>query len=66
MNVTDNSKDICIGVKIWLCVCCVGILVMVFVGGITRLTHSGLSITEWNPVVGIFPPVTEKMWIAEK
>ena len=30
--------------EIWLCVCYVGVLVMVFVGGITRLTHSGLSI----------------------
>ncbi|CAI28183.1 Cytochrome C oxidase assembly protein [Ehrlichia ruminantium str. Gardel] len=66
MNIINNSENVCTGVKIWLCICCIGILIMVFIGGITRLTHSGLSITEWNPVIGIFPPVTEKMWIAEK
>jgi heme a synthase len=35
---------------------------MVVVGGITRLTHSGLSITEWQPIVGTLPPVDEAQW----
>lgn len=39
---------------------CVGI--MVVVGGITRLTESGLSITQWNPVTGAIPPLTEADW----
>ena len=38
---------------------------MVVVGGITRLTESGLSITEWKPVTGALPPLTEAQWQAE-
>jgi len=41
------------------------ILTMVIVGGITRLTESGLSITEWKPVTGAIPPVTDAQWAAE-
>jgi cytochrome c oxidase assembly protein subunit 15 len=41
------------------------ILVMVAVGGITRLTESGLSITEWKPVTGAIPPLTQADWQAE-
>jgi cytochrome c oxidase assembly protein subunit 15 len=35
---------------------------MVVVGGITRLTHSGLSITEWQPIVGALPPMSSADW----
>ena len=35
---------------------------MVVVGGITRLTESGLSITEWKPVTGAIPPLTQADW----
>ncbi len=38
---------------------------MVVVGGITRLTESGLSITEWKPVTGALPPLSEAEWLAE-
>jgi heme a synthase len=48
----------------WLFVCCGLILLMVVIGGITRLTLSGLSITEWNPVIGIVPPLTRAQWAA--
>ena len=41
------------------------IFAMVVIGGITRLTLSGLSITEWQPVTGIVPPLSEAAWIAE-
>jgi cytochrome c oxidase assembly protein subunit 15 len=41
------------------------ILVMVVIGGITRLTLSGLSITEWQPVTGILPPLSAASWAAE-
>jgi cytochrome c oxidase assembly protein subunit 15 len=41
------------------------IVLMVVVGGITRLTESGLSITEWKPISGIIPPLTEAQWQAE-
>ena len=36
---------------------------MIMVGGLTRLTNSGLSITEWELFKGIFPPLTNKNWI---
>ena len=49
----------------WLFVCCGLIFLMVVVGGITRLTLSGLSITEWNPVIGVIPPLTHAEWMAE-
>ena len=52
-------------VAAWLFGCCAMILLMVVVGGITRLTLSGLSITEWNPVVGIVPPLSAADWASE-
>ncbi|WP_409647403.1 COX15/CtaA family protein [Sphingorhabdus sp.] len=41
------------------------VFVMVVVGGITRLTESGLSITEWKPITGTLPPLNEASWAAE-
>ena len=52
-------------VAIWLLVCCAMIFAMVVIGGITRLTWSGLSITEWQPVSGAIPPLSAADWQAE-
>jgi heme a synthase len=52
-------------VVIWLITGCVLIACMVIIGGITRLTESGLSITEWKPVSGALPPLSEAAWQAE-
>jgi len=52
-------------VALWLLFCCGMIFAMVVIGGITRLTVSGLSITEWEPVVGILPPLSPSAWAAE-
>ena len=49
----------------WLLFCCGMIFVMVVIGGITRLTLSGLSITEWQPVTGILTPLSDAAWAAE-
>jgi cytochrome c oxidase assembly protein subunit 15 len=49
----------------WLLLCCAMIFVMVAIGGVTRLTLSGLSITEWQPVTGILPPLSDAGWLAE-
>jgi cytochrome c oxidase assembly protein subunit 15 len=46
----------------WLLACCALVFAMVVVGGITRLTHSGLSIVEWQPIVGAVPPLTDAQW----
>ena len=48
----------------WLFVCCVMIAAMVLLGGITRLTGSGLSIVDWRPLGGILPPLTDDDWWA--
>jgi heme a synthase len=52
-------------IRPWLYVVAALVLAMVLVGGATRLTESGLSITEWQPVMGALPPVTEAQWLAE-
>jgi cytochrome c oxidase assembly protein subunit 15 len=49
----------------WLLAIAVLVVAMVAVGGITRLTESGLSITEWKPVTGALPPLSEAQWRAE-
>ncbi|WP_196491760.1 COX15/CtaA family protein, partial [Erythrobacter donghaensis] len=49
----------------WLEIVALLVVLIVVVGGITRLTESGLSITEWNVVSGILPPLTEAAWQAE-
>jgi len=52
-------------VAVWLLVCCAMIFLMVVIGGVTRLTESGLSITEWKPVIGVVPPLSGPEWQAE-
>ena len=49
-------------VAAWLLACCALVFAMVVIGGVTRLTHSGLSIVEWQPLVGTFPPLDEAGW----
>jgi len=49
-------------IALWLFACCALVFAMVVVGGVTRLTHSGLSITEWQPIVGTLPPLTPEAW----
>ena len=49
-------------IGIWLLVCCAMIFGMVVLGGVTRLTGSGLSMVEWDPVFGIVPPLNEAQW----
>lgn len=49
----------------WLWIVAALIVLIVAVGGITRLTESGLSITQWKPVTGVIPPLTDAQWQAE-
>ena len=49
-------------VGLWLLGCCAMVFVMVVIGALTRLTHSGLSIVEWRPVTGIVPPLSMADW----
>ena len=60
-NVTANNK----AVAMWLLVVCAMVYVMVVLGGVTRLTGSGLSMVDWKPVTGILPPIGEQEWLDE-
>lgn len=54
---TSNTK-----IAVWLLCGCFLIFSMVVIGGITRLTGSGLSITEWNVIMGALPPLNDQEW----
>lgn len=58
----DNSQK---QIAIWLLIGVGMIIIQVLIGGITRLTESGLSITEWKPLTGTLPPLNDAAWQAE-
>jgi heme a synthase len=60
---TDKSR--LAAIRLWLVIVAAMVVATLIVGGATRLTESGLSITEWKPVAGVIPPVTEAQWTAE-
>ncbi len=49
-------------VAYWLASICVVVFLMIIVGGVTRLTHSGLSMVEWKPILGSIPPLNQEDW----
>ena len=49
----------------WLMLSSVLVIAVIVVGGVTRLTESGLSITEWRPITGVFPPLSQTEWESE-
>ncbi|MDP2795763.1 MAG: COX15/CtaA family protein [Sulfurisoma sp.] len=51
-------------IALWLFICCAMVFATLVVGGVTRLTHSGLSIVEWQPIVGTIPPLNQAEWDA--
>jgi cytochrome c oxidase assembly protein subunit 15 len=52
-------------IRLWLYLIAALVILMVVVGGATRLTDSGLSIVEWRPVTGTLPPLSEADWLSE-
>ena len=60
MNI--NSADINRRIARWLLACCALVFVMVVLGGVTRLTGSGLSMVDWRPVTGMLPPLSDEAW----
>jgi len=56
--VNYNNKQ----VATWLLVCCALVFAMVVLGGVTRLTGSGLSMADWRPVTGVLPPIGDAEW----
>ncbi|MCF8199317.1 MAG: COX15/CtaA family protein [Sulfuritalea sp.] len=59
MNTTNPQR----AVAWWLFACCAMVFATMVVGGVTRLTHSGLSIVEWQPLIGALPPLSHADWL---
>ncbi len=49
-------------IAIWLLICCGLVFAMVVLGGVTRLTGSGLSMVDWRPIMGVLPPLSDAEW----
>jgi cytochrome c oxidase assembly protein subunit 15 len=62
---TSNARPRPLALSWWLLLVATLVLVMVVVGGITRLTESGLSIVKWEPISGALPPLGDLQWRAE-
>ena len=62
MATPDVAPDSRRAVGLWLLVCCGVVAALVLVGGLTRLTHSGLSMVEWRPLMGVLPPLGDAAW----
>jgi cytochrome c oxidase assembly protein subunit 15 len=65
LNKNELDRSSSRSVAIWLLIGVGMIIIQVLLGGITRLTESGLSITEWKPITGTLPPLNEMAWQAE-
>ena len=67
MSVTRTTKaeNDRAALRIWLAVVLIAIAALVIVGGATRMTDSGLSITQWKPIHGVIPPLNEAQWQEE-
>jgi cytochrome c oxidase assembly protein subunit 15 len=57
-----NTAEINRRIAKWLLICCALVFVMVVLGGVTRLTGSGLSMVDWRPVSGFLPPLNDEAW----
>ena len=58
---SDSNRHL--GISIWLLVLTIMTFVIIIIGGLTRLTNSGLSMVDWRPIMGIIPPLTHLDWI---
>lgn len=58
MQLTDRQQ-----IRLWYWSGAAGVFLILVIGGITRLTQSGLSIVEWNPLMGVIPPLTDAGWM---
>ena len=60
LNFKTNNNTI---LGIWLFILTLMVYLIILIGGLTRLTESGLSMVDWRPLLGIIPPLNEKDWI---
>jgi cytochrome c oxidase assembly protein subunit 15 len=62
MNELHDNRIRDRAIATWLLICCGFVFAMVVLGGVTRLTGSGLSMAEWRPIMGTLPPLTDAEW----
>lgn len=65
MRQAAKSEIAAVWIRRWLILIAIMVYVMILIGGMTRLTDSGLSITEWDPVSGVLPPLGAEAWAEE-
>jgi cytochrome c oxidase assembly protein subunit 15 len=61
----ETKKNTNLFLIIWSSTLLFLLVLLVLIGGATRITDSGLSITEWEPVYGVFPPFSYEAWVIE-
>ncbi len=64
MNYANTSKYYNPAIYIWLLTITAMVLLIIVIGGLTRLTDSGLSMTDWRPILGVIPPLSLESWLA--
>ncbi len=62
MNELPDTRTRDRAIATWLLICCGLVFAMVVLGGVTRLTGSGLSMAEWRPIMGTLPPLSDAEW----
>ena len=63
MNFSNISSKKSIVLSIWLVILTIMTFLIVIIGGLTRLTESGLSMVDWRPIMGAIPPITTADWV---
>jgi cytochrome c oxidase assembly protein subunit 15 len=66
LSPTTSSHNISVDFRLWwLRAVCLSVMIILLVGGITRLTGSGLSMVDWRPISGVLPPLGDEAWAEE-
>ncbi len=63
MNSSINSKTTDLALFYWFLILTVMTFLMILIGGLTRLTDSGLSMVDWRPIMGFIPPLNQEDWV---
>jgi len=62
MNSKNRNDNFKISIFVWLIILTIIVFAIIIIGGLTRLTNSGLSMVNWRPILGTFPPLTSQAW----
>ena len=62
MNSKNRNDNFKISIFVWLIILTIMVFAIIIIGGLTRLTNSGLSMVNWRPILGTFPPLTSQAW----